>query len=323
MYLRTNNQIWRMDGKNCFLEITRDRFFEGKVKFSFQTYDTTKEKGNKIVNKVDFFLKFDDALTFAYECIDGTFREALKKDRQSLFNKVKKDGKNAKHFSSNIREYWRGTSADKSIRSDGKAESRTLSLAPGYYPVDRVLNPEKYKNKAPNDFVLTVKRGPGRETEQGLISPDGPEEVKISIPFPAVGGMNVDKLKTLGLQLKVAIEGYYSRVEMHEVVNPRPEIYGVKPLKEVIQVGDVAEFEILTTSNVTSVEAYIVKGDVRKEIKSDVPMIQTPTNRPDQLRWIFKKKTSVAAIQDFNFVAYAGNERMDYFRWSRITVKNK
>lgn len=333
---RLSKQIFKIDGNNCFMEVLNDRFFEGKVHFNFSAYDKEREAGDKIKEKIDFFLEFGDALSFCEMVINKTFDEKLKKERsnyQKALLKAESEGKalNQCGFIYN-KSYWaltRGTDANKlpQKREDGKSESRRLLLMPGYVPPERMAHPEKFKNaRKPNRFVLQCESGPGDKVNSStaggyIIKPayGNKPEKKIMIPFPEIEDMNFDdKFLEMAQIIKSHVTGYIEASYSYEFMNPAPGIISAMPVHEEIKVGNNVDIVIYTPSNVTKIVTYIRD----KEVLSDIPM-EPKYLETNTIEWHFIKKATRASTTYFEFLPYAGFEKGEFTKKCRVIVKEK
>lgn len=59
-YEQNPEQIARIDGKNCFLEVMSNSFSIGKVRINFRQYDMNAQAGNRTTGKIDIYMSFKD-----------------------------------------------------------------------------------------------------------------------------------------------------------------------------------------------------------------------------------------------------------------------
>lgn len=180
-------QIIKVNGRNTFFEIKNDSFDFNKVYFNFIEYDITKEKSNRIMKNVVFYLDIEDFLLFANDVLSGRMNALANQEKQ---NQEKKGGKYYK-------EVWNkmgGTSAidlkrQNRERVDGKSESRQIKLAQGIK----------------SHWVLSAEMGAGETNETGLIIPrynNGKPEAIVRVP------MTNEDLKKMVLIVKAHLESY-------------------------------------------------------------------------------------------------------------------
>lgn len=79
MLTNTNGTIIKLDSSKSFLDI-REAFcfgeeIVGKILFQFRSYDKSRPKGQKITQKVDFYMTLEDASFFAEIMKTGRIRE--------------------------------------------------------------------------------------------------------------------------------------------------------------------------------------------------------------------------------------------------------
>ena len=144
-------QIIRKDGKDCLVEVNTQSFSIGKVQFVFAKYNPKNPKGSRMTDRITIFLSFSAALEFAQSILDGR----LSKQLVEANNKFKQTNK---PWDKNVSISMGGTPNPKH-RTDGKAESRTLSAQLG----------------TNNPIALIASSGPGTVNDKGLIVPEKAE----------------------------------------------------------------------------------------------------------------------------------------------------
>ena len=163
---RNQNQIIRIDARNCFVESLNDSFEIGKAHFIFSSYDLSKPSGQRQTNNINIYIDVPELLELSRKLISGELRWILQSK--------KKNGD-----STPIYQCLGGTSAEKLMRygkprADGKSLSRTAQLVCG--------------NKT--DFLFIADSGPGEANERGLIVPrfgKNPENhVSVSMSFESL-----------------------------------------------------------------------------------------------------------------------------------------
>lgn len=79
MLTNTNGTIIKIDSSKSFLDIREAFCFNknvvGKILFQFRSYDKSRPKGQKITQKVDFYMTLEDASYFAELMKTGRIRE--------------------------------------------------------------------------------------------------------------------------------------------------------------------------------------------------------------------------------------------------------
>lgn len=132
--------ILKLSAANSFVEISVDSVAIGKIKMAFRKVDNSKEKGAKIVEKIDFYLDPFEALFLSEEILNGSIARAIKASIE----------KNPE-FPPPVYELLRGTSGKEEI-------------------ISRVLFIQKSKS-ANMPYLLKVIQGPGKESETKAIVP--------------------------------------------------------------------------------------------------------------------------------------------------------
>ena len=112
-------QIIRKDGKDCLVEVNTQSFSIGKVQFVFAKYNPKNPKGSRMTDRITIFLSFSAALEFAQSILDGRLAKQLA-EANVKFQQTNKP------WDKNVSISMGGTPNPKN-RTDGKAESRTLS----------------------------------------------------------------------------------------------------------------------------------------------------------------------------------------------------
>lgn len=146
--------IYKVDARNCFVEVKGDFFDRGKVNFFSATYDTKRPVGERQTNKVNAFIDIADILVLAEQAASGELayrREEAIKKKEYIFQSM--GGTSAKKM--------------KDPRADGMSLSRIITIMP-----------------AEKGYFFSAVSGPGEENKTGLIVPRFKEkkpENKISV----------------------------------------------------------------------------------------------------------------------------------------------
>lgn len=163
---RNQNQIIRIDAKNCFVESMNDSFGIGKAHFVFSSYDMSRPPGRRQTNNINIYMDAFELLELCRKLESGEMRWLLQ-------NKKKNND------ATPVYQCLGGTSAEKTAqfghpRTDGKSLSRVAQLLCG--------------NKT--DFLFVADSGPGETNEKGLIVPRfgrNPENhVSVSMTFDSL-----------------------------------------------------------------------------------------------------------------------------------------
>lgn len=179
-------QIIRKDGKDCLMEVNTQAFSIGKVKLVFAKYDPNKPKGQRTTARIEIYLDFSTALEFSQSILDGRLSKLLVEAN----NKFKQT---QKPWDKNVSISMGGTAHPKN-RTDGKAESRTLSAQLG-------------TNKP---IALVASSGPGNVNDKGLIVPEKPEQsVFITL--------SDEDIREVALMIKCNVEAYIQYEHLHKM----------------------------------------------------------------------------------------------------------
>ena len=179
-------QIIRKDGKDCLMEVNTQAFSIGKVKLVFAKYDQNKPKGQRTTARIEIYLDFSTALEFSQSILDGRLSKLLVEAN-------KKFEQTQKPWDKNVSISMGGTAHPKN-RTDGKAESRTLSAQLG-------------TNKP---IALVASSGPGNVNDKGLIVPEKPgHSVFITL--------SAEDIREVALMIKCNVEAYIQYEHLHKM----------------------------------------------------------------------------------------------------------
>lgn len=166
---RNQNQIIRIDARNCFVESLSDSFEIEKAHFVFAAYDLSKPAGQRQTNNIHIYMDVAELFELCRKLTGGELRW--------LMQNKKKSGDNTPLY-----QCLGGTSVEKlekygRPRADGKSLSRTAQLVCG--------------NKT--DFLFVADSGPGEANAKGLIVPQfgkNPENhVSVSMTFESLSAL--------------------------------------------------------------------------------------------------------------------------------------
>ena len=159
------------------VEVNTQSFSIEKVQFVFAKYNPKNPKGSRMTDRITIFLSFSAALEFAQSILDGR----LSKQLVEANNKFKQTNK---PWDKNVSISMGGTPNPKH-RTDGKAESRTLSAQLG----------------TNNPIALIASSGPGTVNDKGLIVPEKPEH-SVFITLSA------SDIREMAMMIKAHVEAY-------------------------------------------------------------------------------------------------------------------
>lgn len=165
---RELTQVYRVDGKGCFVEATLDCAALDKIVLNFVQYDPSKGAGSRMTGNVSIYLDVFDAQLLANDILSGRLAKVSKAAK-------KKAAEENKKYADPVYAMLRGTSG-----KDGKPIARLLEIVPG----------------AKQPWILRAKSGPG-EDHNGLVSLKS-VETNISVP------MSNEAFKKLAFALQTA-----------------------------------------------------------------------------------------------------------------------
>ncbi len=168
-------QVYRVDGKNCFLEVLCDALSIDKVSLNFVSYDKNQPSGQREQGKVKIYMEIFQAATLSGDILSGRIA--------GLAQKSKKDAEKAgEKYPKPVYSLLGGTAAKNTV--DRQAISRQFKLSPG----------------SVKPYVMEAISGPGIEQQNGLITPSGKPDVTIRVP------LENEKLKELAHALTLVTQ---------------------------------------------------------------------------------------------------------------------
>ena len=188
-----STQIFRVDGKNSFMEVLNIAFPIGKVQFNFVEYD---EKTNKQTKKLDIYMDALQAVALAERILSGDFATMVQNAKTS----GKFNGMNVTTYTSFFTDMG-GISEEKVAKKledyqkqypfvkEGQAISRQFKIQTG----------SKYP------WVLRAEYGPGKSSDTGLIVPQGNAPVYINLPVDA------DSFYKMAVAIKYSYQAYLNQ----------------------------------------------------------------------------------------------------------------
>lgn len=139
-------QVLRIDAAGAFVEIMADGVAIDKAVINFVSYDKSKAGGERVTANVKFYVPITKAKALSEKILSLRIAKAAKLS-------VEKAQEAGKKYPDPVFTEMGGTPAAKANRKDGKALSRTMTIAPG--------------SKMP--YVLTAESGPGIPGPNGLL----------------------------------------------------------------------------------------------------------------------------------------------------------
>lgn len=181
--IKSPDQVFRQDGKNCFMELTTFGLARDKISLNFVNYNTSAEKGGRVSGNVMLYLDIHKAEGLAHDILSGRMA------KMAVAAKAKAAEAGYK-YARDIFCDMTGSAPEKAKRADGMGMSRQFKITPG----------------AKLPWILSAESGPGRVEGTGIIAPaysTGKAECIVRIP------MTDDQLKQLALAIKAMCELWY------------------------------------------------------------------------------------------------------------------
>lgn len=187
----TANQIIRLDGNKCFMEVLNDAFTIGKVHMGFYTYDVSNAKGSRFTNNIQIYLGIPEFLALAQEISSGRL---ARKAQMSL-----EQSKQTQAFPAAVFESMGGTSAAK-LRKMGQGRADKMGISRQF----------RINSGTKKPFLLNAEAGPGEADAKGLIVPRfklGQGEHKVMVPVDH--NMMLRMAETVRLHIQAYLSAFY------------------------------------------------------------------------------------------------------------------
>ena len=189
-----STQVFRVDGKNSFMEVLNTAFPIGKVQFNFVEYDPNQN--NKQTKNLAIYMDTLTAVALAERILNGEFERMIEKAKAT----GKFNGANVSSYTSfftdmggiseaNVEKKLEEYQAKYPFVKQGVAISRQFKIQTG----------SKYP------FVLRAEYGPGKSNETGLIVPAGNAPVYINLPIDA------DSFYKMAVAIKYSYQAYLNQ----------------------------------------------------------------------------------------------------------------
>ena len=188
-----STQIFRVDGKNSFMEVLNVAFPIGKVQFNFVEYD---EKTNKQVKKLDIYMDVLQAVALAERILSGDFAATVNAAKAS----GKFNGMNVTGYTSFFTDMG-GISEDKVAKKFEDYQKQYSFLKEG----QAISRQFKIQSGSKYPWVLRAEYGPGKSSETGLIVPQGNAPVYINLPIDA------DSFYKMAVAIKYSYQAYLNQ----------------------------------------------------------------------------------------------------------------
>ena len=81
---RNQNQIIRIDARNCFVESLNDSFGFGKAHFTFASYDLSKPSGQRQTNSIQIYIDIAELLELCRKLAGGELRYMMQNRKRPV-----------------------------------------------------------------------------------------------------------------------------------------------------------------------------------------------------------------------------------------------
>ena len=188
-----STQIFRVDGKNCFMEVLNTAFPIGKVQFNFVEYD---EKTNKQTKKLDIYMDILQAVALAERILSGEFGNMVASAKAA----GKFNGMTVNTYTSFFVDMG-GISEDKVAKKFEDYQKQCSFLKEG----QAISRQFKIQTGSKYPWVLRAEYGPGKSSDTGLIVPQGNAPVYINLPVDA------DSFFKMAVAIKYSYQAYLNQ----------------------------------------------------------------------------------------------------------------
>lgn len=255
-------QVLRKEGNSRFVEISNSMFDKERVMTNFVVYDTTKTKGNRIVEKITIYLDFERALLFCQNILDGTYK---KKVAEAYIARLRPLGSQLAGLAKQAEAVGKVDEAKKYNKLIEKCKAavnlkdvddlellyKEITAMPNVKPVQVATEPlflemggtsaDKLKARdmaradggaesrqfklmlgSKKRYLLAAESGPGKQNDKGLIVPTYKGKPEHNI----LVGMNEDEIKGFALKLKMHIESFTTAKYTKTLLNQLEEFIG-------------------------------------------------------------------------------------------------
>jgi hypothetical protein len=188
-----STQIYRVDGKNSFMEVLNVAFPIGKVQFNFVEYDETTNKQTK---KLDIYMDVLQAVSLAERILNGEFARMVE------------SAKATKKFNGAMVTNYTSFFTDMGGISEEKVEKKFEEYQAQYPFVQKgqaISRQFKIQTGSKYPWVLRAEYGPGKSSDTGLIVPQGNAPVYINLPVDA------DSFYKMAVAIKYAYQAYLNQ----------------------------------------------------------------------------------------------------------------
>lgn len=189
-----STQIFRLDGKNSFMEILNSAFSIKKVQFNFIEYDPNDN--NKQTKKLEIYMDVLQAVALAERILSGEFASMVEKAKAT----GRFGGFNITQYTSYFTDMG-GVSEEKVAKNFSSYKERFPFLQPN----QAISRQFKIQTGSKYPWVLRAEYGPGQSSDKGLIVPQGTAPIYINMPVDA------DSFFKMAVAIKTSYQAYLNQ----------------------------------------------------------------------------------------------------------------
>ena len=189
-----STQIFRLDGKNSFMEILNSAFSIKKVQFNFIEYDPNDN--NKQTRKLEIYMDVLQAVALAERILSGEFASMVERAKTA----GKFGGFNVTQYTSFFTDMG-GVSEEKVAKNFAAYKERFPFLQSG----QAISRQFKIQTGSKYPWVLRAEYGPGQSSDKGLIVPQGSAPMYINMPVDA------DSFFKMAVAIKTSYQAYLNQ----------------------------------------------------------------------------------------------------------------
>jgi hypothetical protein len=213
-----STQIFRVDGKNSFMEVLNVAFPIKKVQFNFVEYDP---ETNKQTKKLDIYMDVLQAVALSERILSGDFANMVDKAKAT----GKFNGANCTSYTSFFTDMG-GISEENVEKKFDEFKERYPFIQKGQ-AISRQL---KIQTGTKYPWVLRAEYGPGKSSDTGLIVPQGTAPMFINLPIDA------DSFYKMAAAIKYSYQAYlnqyYAKYANELFPNDRVNVFNAVPSKK-------------------------------------------------------------------------------------------
>lgn len=192
---RNPMQIFRIDGKDSFVEVLGGMIDKGKVQINFVEYDP--KNGNKQTAIINTYINLPQFMGFVEGVLSGEFRQRIEAAKEAKYL----DGQQVNQYTSYFASMG-GVNED----SVAKNFETHKAMYPWLEQGQAISRQFKVQTGSKYPYVLRGEVGVGKTNDKGLIVPQGSAKKYINI------AISYEQMMALAATTKAFINAYYAQL---------------------------------------------------------------------------------------------------------------